>query len=261
MKGLSFKSLSAQYIVNNTYIVGTEENYHSNFCCRYHINILYNDISCYYNFKIYRSDIRIDEKPVRKLMDRIIMEIGESIYPLSIIVSPNLEILDILNFKEIKERWHDCTKNLLEKYPSRQLERYVNMSKKNVSDIPSCINSLYKDTFFNVYFRDIYTPTEEDEALPILWNNFPRREMNQTYLCQVNPMKEHNICITGDIMQIVPSYEGYCTMDYELGKKGEIQDISGKIRCKYKTETYIKQISVKEENLKIDNHFAENVIL
>lgn len=248
MEKLLFKSLSARYLVRNEYIVETEENYCSVFSCRYKVNALYDEVSGYYNFNINRADVLIDGESVRKLMDKVIFEIGNTIYPLSLTVSPNLQIKDIINYKDIKERWTNCTKNLLQKYPSPQLRRYVSMSEKNIRDIPSLIHSLYKDTFFNVYFRDIYTSTPEDEANAILWVNFPKREMNQTYLYTVNSVAKNKVETFGSILKIVSTQEGHYSMDYELCKTGEIHTITGKVESKYQSKVYQKKISVKMEN-------------
>lgn len=248
MEGISLKSLSAEYLVKNKYSKGTDENSHSVFSCVFHLNVVHDDINNRYNYTIRRADVQIDGKPVKKLMDRIICEIGNSIYPISLVVTPQMQIIDVNNYEDIKKNWADCTKTLLKKYPSYAMSRYVKMSEKNILDKNSFIQSLYQDTFFNAYFRDIYTPMSEDEACSILWRNFPKRQMSQTYLYQINS-SEDKIILSGNIMQIVPEQEGYCTIEYKLGEKGEILDIKGKIESKHDNKLYKKEISVKSENL------------
>jgi len=135
------------------------------------------------------------------------------------------------------------------------------MSKNNVFDRRSLISSLYHDTFFNIYFRNVYTPTQDDEALPMIWVNFPEREMNRTYLIQIAPMTGNKVEISGNVMQIVPGQEGFCKVDYELGNQGEICYISGKVESGHHKKSYTKQFIVEAQNLKTDHHFTENVIL
>ena len=260
-EGTLFKSLSADYFVKNKYKKGTKDDSHTEFSCVYHLNAVYDAVHGYYTYTIGRSDILIDDRPVKKLMDKIICEIGDSIYPVSLAVTPWMQIRDVVNYEEIRQRWTDCTKELLRKYPSYPMRRYVKMSERNISDKEKLISSLYKDTFFNVYFRDIYTPTEENEAMSILWENFPKREMNQTYQYQVSPMQVGRISTSGEVMQIVPGQEGNYSMDYTLGEEVEILDITGNIESKYQDKLYAKQISVKSQNIKTGGYSAGNIII
>lgn len=261
MERILFKALSADYLVSSKYIKGTEADYHTVFSAVYRLNIVYDEGNNRYNCKINRSDVLIDGKPVKKLMDRILLEIGDGIYPLSLNISPNLQITNILNYEEVKNRWTNRTRKLLKKYPSYPMTRYVKMSGKNISDREKLVDALYRDTFFNVYFRDIYSPTADKEAYPILWVNFPERGMNLTYLYEINPMKESKINTSGDVMQIVPGQEGHLTMDYKLGEKGEIHGITGIVESRHQNKLYMKQISVKSENVKTDDYFIENIIM
>lgn len=247
MERLSLKSLSTVYDLQSRYVVETEENYCSVYSCAYHLDASYESESDRYIFKISRSGMQIDGKPVGKLMDKIMLEIGNSIYPLALSVSPQMKIEDVMNYAEVKQRWTECTKEQLENHPSAEMERYVDRSRRNMSDINSFIDSLRADTFFNVYFRNIYVPTPRGEANLIQWSNFPRREMNQTYLYRVGLAEENRIDVSGQIMQIVPEQNGSYTMSYEVGAMGEIIDITGSVESRYQGRLYQKCISIKVE--------------
>jgi hypothetical protein len=262
MKRLSCISLSADYNVESKYIIESEEYYCSSFRSNVHLKATYYQEEDHYIFQVERSDVLLNGKKVTKLMDRFIYELGATLFPVTLKVSPVLEILDIINFDEIKDRRQKKVEEMTEKYPSnRTVEQYIRASEKNFADKNTLLHSLYQDSFCNLYFRDIYTSTADDEAKTILWGNFPKRELNRSYLYQVTPIDDSQIKTTGEVLKIIPELNGNYDMIYSLGEHGEIHHINGKITSLEAQKEYIKEISVQQTKLKTSIKQWESIIL
>lgn len=261
MEKVPFKSLSALYELDSKYIIDNEQYYSSIYSCVYNICFVWDETNSRYNCKIDRSKVKIDNNPIRKMMDKIIYDLGNSIYPLSLNVSAQMKIMDVVNHEEIKKSWVTCAKEKLEKYPSPQMRRYIKMAQPNIVDKKLFVQSLYRDTFFNAFFRNIYEPTPKGEAFSIVWFNFPKKQMNQTYLYEVASEQDNRIETKGNILQIVPEQNGIYSAEYTLGDKDQILSIAGNIESLYQNKLYRKQLSIKSKNLRVDTHFTDSFIL
>jgi hypothetical protein len=266
MEKMLFGSLYAvyrmeiRYAINNSPDSG-EENYRSVFAEKWHVNARCEKERDVYVFTLNRSETLLNGKPPEKLMDRIMHEAGSAYYPLSLLVSPRLGIRDVVNFAEVKRRWQECARKLQESTPSPELERYFRFSEKNLADSRTFTAMLYRNAFYNLYFRDIFTPTPKGEVHLIRWENFPEREMNQSYLYQVKPVGENKIHLSGEIMKIVPEHRGIYDSTYETGPLGEIQRISGKIETEWEENRYTKQFSLEAETAKAQKMNAKSLII
>jgi hypothetical protein len=261
MEKLSFEAMQAVYYLESEYLIGNEVNYCSAFNSKLRINALYEKGKDRYRFFVDRSDVFLNGKPVRKRMDKIIYEIGKSLYPLYLVVSPFLRIMDVSNFEEVKIRRQNCADKLLNENPSDDLVRYIRLSGKNLSDNKSFINSLYQDVFFNLYFRNIFTQTADNEVRLMQWQNFPKSGMNNSYLYTVKSMEDKKVHLAGEVMKVDPDSNGAFSMEYKLGNEGEIRSIDGEIETSWERKNYIKRLSVKAETVKAGRPFLESVII
>lgn len=253
--------MQAVYYLESKYVINNEVNYCSVFNSKLRVNALYEREKDRYRFFVDRSDVFLDRKPVSKKMDKVIHEMGNSLYPLYLVVSPFLRIVDVSNFEEVKVRRQNCANDLLSENPSDDLTRYIRLSEKNLSDSKSFINSLYQDVFFNLYFRNIFTATSDDEVRLMQWRNFPRHGMNQSYLYAVKNIADKEVRLTGEIMKIDPESNGTLNIEYKLGDEGEIRNIVGEIEASLEKKNYIKQFSLKAETVKTGKPFLENVVI
>jgi hypothetical protein len=262
MEKLSAAQLSADYKVECKYLIQSEENNHcSSFECNIRLQAIYfEEEEAYYHFTIQRTDVLLNGKEASKLMDKVVCEMGDTLYPLILKVSPLLEILDVFNFEEIKLRRQNKAEEITEKYSEPVIEQYISRSDKKFVDKRAFIQALYQDSFFNLYFRDIYAKMSDDEAGAILWVNFPKRELNRTYLYQINA-DNLQIKTMGEVMKITPESAGEYAMTYTVGEYGEIHTINGEITSLYGTKDYIKQISVNQSKLKTSTTKWESIIL
>ena len=261
MERLLFGSMQAGYRIESKYIIDSEENDCSTYSSKLQVSAQYEKEKDNYTFILNRSEALLNGKPAGKLMDRIMCEAGSSLYPLHLRVSPHLWILDVLNFNEIKQRWQQCAGDWMAKAPSPELERYFRFSEKNLANSKTLITSLYRDTFCNLYFRDIFTPTGDDEVRLIRWQNFPEREMDQSYLYQIKPEEANRIRLSGEIMKIVPEHNGTFDTVYETGDQGEIQRIKGQIESEWEGTLYMKQWTLETETGQIAKQGYKSLIL
>jgi hypothetical protein len=261
MKNLSFGAMQAVYYLESKYVIDSEDNYCSVFNSKLQVNALYEREKGRYRFFVDRSNVFLDTKPVRKKTDMIIHEVGNSLYPLYLDVSPFLRIMNVSNFEEVKIRRQNRINSLLSENPSDDLEQYIRLSGKNLSDRKSFINSLYQDVFFNLYFRNIFTPTNDDEVRLMQWRNFPQPGMNQSYLYTVKSMEDKKVHLTGEVMRVNPDGNGTFDIEYKLGNEGEIRRIDGEIETFWERKSYIKRLSLKAETVKTGKPFLESVIV
>lgn len=264
MEKMLFASMHAVYRMESRYdkeSLSGGEKYSSVFSEKWHINARIDKKRDLFIFVLYRSDTLLDGEPPEKLMDRIMLEAGYSYYPVQLLASPRLGIMDVLNFSDIKEKWEKCTQDMLERMPSPELERYIRFSEKNMEDSRKFIAALYHNAFYKLYFRDIFRPTTNDEARLIRWENFPEREMNQSYLYQVKPAVENQVSLPGEIMKIVPEHSGICNSTYETGALGEIRQIATHIETEWEGNRYIKDLLLEAETIKAEKAIVRKIII
>lgn len=245
----NFYYLLGEYKLNSYYGIKDSGKY-SEFEATYSISLIRDGKS--FHCELDRSNVLINQRRPNKLMDQIMLDIGNSIYPIKMIIDSEMQIRDILNFDEIKSNWNICTQKYLEKYPSAEMDRYVRMATVNLTSKQNFIHALYQDTFFNLYFRDIISPIEEGEAKAIQWVNFPVKSRNSTYLYSFNS-SENIIHASGEIMKITPSQEGNYEMNYELGEYNHIDSIRGSVEGSYHHKHYEKKIEITFRLHKIEN--------
>ena len=261
MERLLFGFMQAGYRIESKYSINSGEHYGSTFSSKLHVIARYEKERDSYTFILNRSEVLLNEKPAEKLMDRVMCEMGNSLYPIHLRVSPHLWILDVLNFNEIKQRRQQCADAWRAKASSDELERYFWFSEKNTADSKTLIASLYRDTFFNLYFRDIFTPTENDETKLIRWQNFPVREMDQSYLYQIKPEGVNRFRLSGEIMKIKPEHSGTFDTVYETGDRGEIRRIKGRIESEWEGNRYQKQWTLETETIQTAKSDYKSLIL
>jgi len=248
------------YRIESKYIMDSEENYCSTFSSKLHVVARYEKERDSYTFILNRSEVLLNGKPAEKLMDRVMCEMGNCLYPLHLRVSPRLWVSDVLNFNEIKQRRQQCADDWKAKASSDELERYFWFSKKNTADSKTLIASLYRDTFFNLYFRDIFTPTEDDDVRTICWQNFPVRETDQSYFYRINPEGVNRFRLSGEIMQIKPEHNGTFDTVYETGDGGEIRRIKGRIESDREGTRYRKQWTLETETVQVAKRDHKSLI-
>ena len=114
----------------------------------------------HYIFKLLRRhDVLINEEKPEQTSDMVMLEIGDSLYPIELSVTQEGIIMAIENFSEIKERWTDKRNELLKKYPTEAFEHYLKTSENNMKDQQDFLQILQRDPFIQFYFMSVHRDT------------------------------------------------------------------------------------------------------
>ena len=261
MEKLTFNSMQAIYLLDTEYRKLKGENYVSEYSCRWHLTARYSSTTESYEFTLYRSDVKINGEKVEKLMDRIVLEIGSSLYPVRFEVSAQMQILRIINYDEIVDRWRVTTEKCRNEHPGDVIERYIRHSSEGISDERALLLSLYKDSFINLYFRNLYMLPEEDERERVEWQNFPLREMKSTYYCTIEKPEENRRRLNGPLMVILPGQKGSADIDFIYGPCGELEDITGEFSATKDGNRYIKRVHIRLQDKEKNRYRHELEIL
>ena len=131
----------------------------SDYRCRWLIKACYNAQADMYEFTLDRKDISISHQENLKLMDKISMEMGNVFYPLQLLTVPTMGVQKIVNLGNIKRRWTEKAVECCLAYPGEVLEQYLEDSENNMSNDRKLCKYLYRDSFINMYFRNMYALT------------------------------------------------------------------------------------------------------
>ena len=154
----------------------TQTHYH----CREHVTARYEKEKDQYIFLLEeRSDILLDNEPPKELMDNLMINLGNAIYPLSLSVSPECGIQKVENFKSVKEQWEKKTEALLKEQYTQPLERYIQIASRNLKQESALRKSLAKNTFFQLFFLSFQT-----EVFTFEFENFPERSDLVVFRCE-----------------------------------------------------------------------------
>lgn len=127
----------------------TREQYH----CREHVIVHYRREPNRYLFEfVDRKDILIDGKAPEEIMDQLMIEMGDTLYPLCLYVNHNGEILKVSCFEEVRDRWIKKTGELMQKHDTAPFKKYVQTAQRNMKTEEAFRKALTKNSFFKFYF-------------------------------------------------------------------------------------------------------------
>jgi len=182
-----FRMLEAYYdvTITLTYPDRRQESYHS----REHLIARYNRGQNCYSFKMLgRTDIKFNGEASEDVMDKLLTELGDALYPCYLQVNPYGEILQVKYFDEIKERWKKKAAELSKAHHTAPFEKYLQIARKNLKKEEIFRETLLKKTFNRCYFL----PENADRFL-LEVHHFPQRSDNTLFSFK---LKSSNIADT-----------------------------------------------------------------
>ena len=93
-----------------------------------------------------RFDTLVDDKMPEQVMDNLMLDLGNVLYPIEMKVDFAGRICKIVNFYEIKERWYRHSEELLNKNYTIQFQKYLEFSKYNFKNESCFIIAILRDT-------------------------------------------------------------------------------------------------------------------
>ena len=186
-----------------------------------------------------RTDTKLDNQPPKKVMDKLMLELGNIIYPVALNVSKDASILSVSNFDEIKQRWKNKSQELYKANKTQAFQNYLKMSAKNFTNETKFRQSLYRDTFIQMFFLDY-----GNQVLEFDFVNFPIQSRktslyairipNSSYHYSLHPaFKENN----------VKGLEGI--LNFRLTETGELWGMSANLSLENnEEESYVKNVLI-----------------
>ncbi|MDR2145966.1 MAG: hypothetical protein LBE91_05870 [Tannerella sp.] len=146
-----FRNLQDTYIVSVSHIFPDDRTA----TVMYKQDVLAHKVKKTYRFELLqRHGMQIDGESPGDISEIIMMELGDSLYPLVLNVEEDGEILSIENFDEVRTRRSNKEKELNSKYQSFEFEQYLKAAKDNMKDEKTLRMGLGRDAFIQFYFRD-----------------------------------------------------------------------------------------------------------
>lgn len=85
--------------------------------------------------------------------DAIMQRLGGSLYPIELQVLKAGKLKRVKNLSEINKRWNNETKDILTTHKNAYwVERYINMTSKNIRSEESFLSSLSRNSFIQLFF-------------------------------------------------------------------------------------------------------------
>ncbi|GHT24849.1 hypothetical protein AGMMS4957_18590 [Bacteroidia bacterium] len=167
-----FRNLKAEYSIETK--IARPDGQISSYSSRIALNAEYQHKENSFLFVMEgKTDIRLDGEVPQKPIDTYREQLGTCLYPMNLCVSPDGEIINVLNFNEIRERWKQTSMKLLHTYYSAPLESYIDAARKNFQTEKDFVEALQRDTFIRLYFQ----PQQASEVSGLTYCYFPEQDI------------------------------------------------------------------------------------
>lgn len=111
----------------------------------------------YFEYKIKKDNIFINKHAPKTLAEKLSIETLKALYPLEIKTTLNNEFLDVINHKEILERWATIKAQLQKEYTGNAITQYITKFEAMLNQKYRLLHSLKQEVFYTLLFQDIYT--------------------------------------------------------------------------------------------------------
>lgn len=189
-----------------------------------------------------RLDVTLNNNEPEKVMDYLMMQLGNSLYPLELNVSPVGEFGSIQNFENVRDNWNKKAGDLLKNNPTDAFKKYIEMSGRNFVNERRLKKVLCRDTFIQLYFQ-----AWGGKMLEIDCFNFPSQSRKTTYFAQHRG--DNTACY--DLMPafLEKNMKGAGgILDYKLSDAGEIEWVKAEFYLLTPTsEIYKKGVTIEAD--------------
>lgn len=193
-----------------------------------------------------RFDTLIDNKIPEQVMDNLMLDLGNVLYPIEMKVDFTGKICEVINFHEIKERWYRHSEELLNKNYTIEFQKYLEFSKYNFKNESCFIVAILRDTLLEALLLPLGSEYIETNCV-----NFPFFSKKITY---VGVRNVENGCA----YQLLPAFKEESLeavkgdLEYKKNKDGVIEYMKILYNSMDKnSQSYKKYIEIR---LELDNY-------
>ncbi len=170
-----------------------------------------------------QRNILLNREPPQEVMDKLMIELGNAVYPLSLVVSQEGEILTVKNFLSVKEQWERKTEAILKEQYTQPLEQYIRIASRNLKQETALRKSLVKKTFIRLFFLPFNT-----EMFTLKFENFPLRGDLVVFRCEPEqaPTNENTRRYSASLL-FPATYQGEGHIRYVHSEAGDLLTTEG----------------------------------
>ncbi len=233
-----FKKLHGQYRISIT----TNSIIKSSYSAVCEVNAEYSRIKDCYLFELQsRTSVAINGKEPAQIIDKFMLRLSDTYYPIKLLVEPNGRIIDIINLKEIKNRWCTEVSTILKAERCLAYEQYIDLAKANFADSTIFISALERDSFIQFFFK-----TDMD-ILNATCYNFPKKDITSYYSLK----KDADSLDIGSCSYISQNKDYSGKVLYEFSQYGDILSCKGDFTYRDNDSLYMKAFEINTLNRNI----------
>ncbi|KGN69794.1 hypothetical protein HQ40_03840 [Porphyromonas gulae] len=148
-----------------------------------------------------RYDVQI-EHAASSVVNTLMIDLGESLYPIELNVHPDGKIRKIVNFEEIRKRRMDKAAELLNHFPTMNFRKYIEMAQENLIDEKALQKALLRDSFIQLFLSCA-------SGYPFCYtcDNFPQKGLKSSYYCNIEKKETNTFVYVARPAFSYPSYK------------------------------------------------------
>lgn len=207
----TFRKLKNKYQIKTITVKpdGTESSY----ACEIAIEADYNIIREDFTFELMgKKSIRLNDRKPSQAIDLLMICLSGSLYPIKLRVARNSYVEEVINFKEIRERWERKCREIQTDSYSILVDNYISLSMANMRNEESFLNALKRDSFIQFYF-----PGNIHDSFEAVCYNFPILNETTWFCLKQNNKDESfgNVCVYSEENELSRGKATYECSDLE----------------------------------------------
>ena len=153
---------------------------------------------------VIRNRVSYVKNPRKSTVDNQIIQLGNSLFPISFHVDNSGMVQQIENFEEIQARRIAKSKELAAKYPTIEFKKYLEISMMNFQDEPTLRDKLKYDVFLQTILPLLYKKKE----FMIQIDNFPKKMKRTSFMLTEEENESDNDNVSYKVSSVFPSMDG-----------------------------------------------------
>ena len=215
----------------------------------YELEITENIEDHFWRSTINKNTVYLNNTDSFLIIENLYNRIDNCLYPLEINVNKDGSFKNIINEKEIHQRWKKMLPQLQDYYKGQVSDEIFSKSEKIFSDVQKYGNKLFNSIFFKVWYAPIYRYYPEEEPL-VYEDHFPlfpqhkgvKFKITQSSDLEVCENNKFNIHITGSCIDNRIEQELWNAPSHVFINRKNKNKVFGNINLLYKINEIDKRI-------------------